>query len=31
MPRIPIVEIGAGLIGRTHVDRALNQPELELI
>lgn len=31
MPRIPLVVIGAGLIGRTHIDRALKQPEFELV
>ena len=31
MSRIPIAIIGAGLIGRTHIDRALRQPEMELV
>ena len=31
MQRIPIAVIGAGLIGRTHIERALNQPGLELV
>ena len=31
MSRILIAIIGAGLIGRTHIDRALRQPEMELV
>ena len=31
MKRIPIAVIGAGLIGRTHVDRALRQPRFDLV
>lgn len=31
MPRIPLAVIGAGLIGRTHIDRALKQPTFELV
>lgn len=31
MKRIPIAVVGAGLIGRTHVDRALRQPGFELV
>lgn len=31
MSRIPIAVIGAGLIGRTHIDRALREPKFELV
>ena len=31
MNNVPIAVIGAGLIGRTHIDRALKQPGLELV
>ena len=31
MKRLPIAVIGAGLIGRTHVDRALRSPDFELV
>ena len=31
MPRMPIAVIGAGLIGRTHVDRALREPGVQLV
>ena len=31
MPRLPIAVIGAGLIGRTHVDRALREPGVKLV
>ena len=31
MKRIPIAVIGAGLIGRSHVQRALEQPGIELV
>jgi predicted dehydrogenase len=30
MSRLPLAVIGAGLIGRTHVDRALRNPDIEL-
>jgi len=29
--RIPLAVIGAGLIGRTHVDRALRSPDVHLV
>jgi predicted dehydrogenase len=31
MKRIPLAVIGAGLIGQTHIDRALKQPGLHLV
>ena len=31
MKRIPLAVIGAGLIGRTHVDRALRSPDVHLV
>ena len=31
MNRVPIAVIGAGLIGRTHIDRALQQPGVDLV
>ena len=31
MSKLPIAVIGAGLIGITHIDRALKSPDFELV